>query len=430
MIKGAHISSFYRRLGYAALILIVLALSITRVERVSSSGNSPSSSTEVWIPVNQQLLENRIGLVGKIEASERRTLVAPFEGRIDSIEVSSGEIVHSSQLIATLDTAQLDIKVRDALSELLQTESQWNELLEWENSDDVARARRALSSSEMNLQNTQNELQETQRLYDRGIVPRNEVNSLEQQLRSQRIDIADRHDELNSILERGKGDSLRIAEMKTTNARVNHESLLELRSLRNIHAPFDGIILPPNPGNNPNNSLVLQPGIMVSKGTALFDIASLERITATSSVEEGDLDQMRIGMTVSITGDGFQGVTLNGKVQRIGAQAIEEGNYSGGSTYEVSVAIDSLPANERQLIRLGMSARLEIVTYSNESGLAVPAEAIRRDEQGSPFVIYRETMNTTPRNVSVDIGHAVPQGVEISGITPGYVQLPAQNITY
>ncbi|MCE7521257.1 efflux RND transporter periplasmic adaptor subunit [Vreelandella titanicae] len=430
MIKNVHISSFYRRLGYAALIIIVFALSITLIDSVSSRGGSPSSSAEVWIPVNQQLLENQIGLVGKIEASERRTLVAPFEGQIASIEASIGELVRGGQLIATLDIAQLDIKIRDAHTELLKAESQWQQLQDWENSDDVTRARRALSSSEMNLQNIQNELEETRRLYDRGIVPRNEVDSLERQLRSQRIDIADRQGELNAILAQGKGDSLRIAQMQTTNARINHDSLLELRSLQDIHAPFDGILLPSNPGKNVNNSRAPQSGSVVSQGTALFDIASVERLIATAAVEEGDLDQIHIGMPVSLTGDGFQGITLNGSVQSIGAQAMEEGNYSGGSTYEISVTIDSPPVNERQLIRLGMSARLKIVTYSNENGLAVPADAVHRDEQGIPFVIYRETMNSTPRNVSVDIGHAVPQGVEVWGIKPGYIRLPAQNITY
>lgn len=71
-----------------------------------------------------------------------------------------------------------------------------------------------------------------------------------------------------------------------------------------------------------------------------------------------------------------------------------------------------------------MSARLVIVTYRLESGLALPAEALHRDDEGNTTVEFREEMNEAPQRLNVKPGRAVPQGVEVFGIGPGYVAVP------
>ena len=97
--------------------------------------------------------------------------------------------------------------------------------------------------------------------------------------------------------------------------------------------------------------------------------------------------------------------------------------YGGGTTYEVTVAIDPLLPAQLQRIRLGMSARLAIVTYRAENGLALPAEALHQSGEGSTFVIHRKTMHEASRQVAVTPGRAVPQGIEVFGLESGYVQL-------
>lgn len=129
-------------------------------------------------------------------------------------------------------------------------------------------------------------------------------------------------------------------------------------------------------------------------------------------------------MEVQATGDGFDGLTLHGRVLSFGAQAVSSEAYGGSSSYKVIVAIDPLPPEQQQRVRLGMSAKLAVVTYRAEHGLAVPAEALRYNEDGSIYVIHRTTLDQPPRKITVTPGKAVPQGVEVSGLEQGFVELP------
>ncbi|MNF82062.1 hypothetical protein D3C84_643580 [compost metagenome] len=129
-------------------------------------------------------------------------------------------------------------------------------------------------------------------------------------------------------------------------------------------------------------------------------------------------------MSVQITGDGFDGINLQGNIATIGVQGIAAEMYGGTTTYDVVVAIDPLIPTQQQRVRLGMSARLAIITYRTENGMALPAEALRQDEEGRTFVIHRNSMSQAPQQVTVTTGRAVPQGVEVFGLIPGYVELP------
>lgn len=69
-----------------------------------------------------------------------------------------------------------------------------------------------------------------------------------------------------------------------------------------------------------------------------------------------------------------------------------------------------------------MSAQLSIVTWRAE-GFALPAEALQCDEGGQTFVVWRRSVDAPPVKVAVKTGRAVPQGVEVSGIGAGLVEL-------
>ena len=263
----------------------------------------------------------------------------------------------------------------------------------------------------------------TRRLFERGIVARMEVDALEQQARTQQLDLAASQAELHAALDKGKGENRQIADMELANAQARYQALQTLHAQRELHAPFAGIVLRPRKQEGGGSVPMLQPGMRATQGTPLFELTSLERIKAVSRVEEADLHQLSEGMPVQITGDGFDGTALQGRIEAIGVQGTPSEMYGGGTTYEVTVAIDPLLPAQLQRIRLGMSARLAIVTYRAENGLALPAEALHQSGEGSTFVIHRKTMHEASRQVAVTPGRAVPQGIEVFGLESGYVQL-------
>jgi multidrug efflux pump subunit AcrA (membrane-fusion protein) len=156
----------------------------------------------------------------RIEASARQTLSAPFEGTVQQLSVTKGRRVEHNQSLLTLDTAQLDIQLRQAQTELLKAKRTVQDMQDWVHGEDVARARRALTNAELNLNDTETKLIDTRRLFERGIVARMEVEALEQQLRLQRLDLNASQAELRTAQTKGQGDSRQIADMELANAQA------------------------------------------------------------------------------------------------------------------------------------------------------------------------------------------------------------------
>ncbi len=69
-----------------------------------------------------------------------------------------------------------------------------------------------------------------------------------------------------------------------------------------------------------------------------------------------------------------------------------------------------------------MSAKLEVVIYRRENAMVVPPDAISRNGQGEATVTYRPEPAGIARQRVITTGHATPNGVEVFGLEPGYIE--------
>lgn len=381
-----------------------------------------STPTSYWLRVEPQLLENHLGLTGRLQAATRMTLTAPFDGIVKEVSAVEGERVEAGQPLLTLDTGLLDIQLRQALSELIKAQRTVQALRDWDQSQEVTRARRTLNNARMTLVNTEASLKDTRTLFERGIIARMEVDALEQQARAQRQDLSAAQLELQAILDKGRGEERQIADMALANVQAHHQALQLMQAQQVVRAPFAGVLVRPAVAES-GKWQPIQPGIRLAQGMPLFGLIDPDRLQAVASIEEADLHQLGEAMPVEIEGDGFVGVTLHGHIQTIAIEGRSTESQGAGARYDVLVAIEQLTQEQHQRLRLGMSARLSIVTYRNEQGIAVPAEALRTDENGNNYVIFRSNAASASQRLNVTLGMVVPQGIEVKGMPAGDIEI-------
>ncbi|WP_176508278.1 MULTISPECIES: efflux RND transporter periplasmic adaptor subunit [Pseudomonas] len=368
-----------------------------------------------WLRVEPQSLENRLGLVGRLQAARQVTLSAPFAGVVAAMPVEEGQRVEAGQPLISLDTAQLDIQLRRAQAERLKAQDQLLQLRSWQGGPQVARGLRAVGAARAAMAATQASLDDTQRLFERGIVARMEVASLEQLLGAQRQALLDAEQELRLTRARGQGDALLIAEMELANAQARWQILTRMREQQVIEAPFAGVLLPVSTEAG-RGGRQLHVGQAVSQGMALLTLVDLERLQVMARLEEHDLVKVREGMEVEAV---IAGQRLAGRIDRIAMQARDD--TAQGAWYDVRVDLD-LPAAPLQLgLRLGMSAQLQLLLHRQERAMVVPAPALQVDEAGRTYVLFRADETQAPRKVPVTAGPAGVQGVEVQGLESGYV---------
>ena len=407
-----------KRLIGAALLVLLAGAGLA----LRSPAQDPATATEQWLAVKPDPLVHQIGLVGKIEPDTTLTLTAPFDGNVQANLVEQGQRVEAGQVLLRMDPSTLEVQLRDALSTQLKARRTVQEMQDWGSSPAVARARRSLRTAEMSAGNTQRKLTESENLFQRGIIPRNELDDLKQQTQQQQLDLASARSELQQALDQGKGEYRQIADMELTNATVKYDALQKLLEGREVKAPFSGIVVPAPGGNSPqaggNTNAPVQAGSKVSQGQVLFGLANIERLKITAKVSELDINQLRQGQAVEVLGDGFEGERLVGSVSVVSGLAISSDNQ-GSAQFAVTLSIPKLTPQQLQRVRLGMSARLTIVTYSNEQAIVVPVQAIMGGE-----VEYREAMDKPVERVKVTIGQSTAQGVEVFGVKRGLVKNP------
>jgi len=415
-----------KRLLGAVLIVLLAGAAIALVSYRSPAADQPATA-EQWLVVKTDPLVHQIGLVGKIEPDTTITLTAPFDGNVQANLVEQGQRVDAGQVLLRMDPATLEVQLRDALSAQLKARRTVQEMQDWDSGQLVGRARRSLRTAEMTAGNTQRKLTESENLFKRGIIPRNELDDLKQQSQQQQLDLTAARSELQQALDQGKGEYRQIADMELTNATVKYEALRTLLDGQEVKAPFSGIVVPAPGSSSPQggaaNNTPVQAGSKVSQGQVLFGLANIERLKIVAKVSELDINQLHQGQAVEVMGDGFDGERLTGSVSVVSGLAIAS-EAQGSAQFPVTLSIPKLTPQQLQRVRLGMSARLTIVTYNNDQAIIVPAQAITRGDSGLT-VEYRAAMDKPVERVTVTTGQSTAQGVEVFGLKPGLVRVPA-----
>jgi len=380
-----------------------------RTERVFTVGTARSVS--------------RVTILGTIGAGKTVAVVSPFDGTVRERRLELGARVVAGDVLAVMDGGEVESRFREAQSAMLKATMALDALDRWDNSPDVIRTRRALESAKATLNASERQVTETKVLLDRGIVSRNEYDGLVQQRDTQRISVASAQQDLQTTLDRGSADNRRVAELELANARARLADLKQQVDGTMVRAPATGILTRPPisaPSVQQMPPMIIDPGVRLSRGQPMFAIADTETLVVTGKADEVDVNQLRIGQDVAISSDAFPGDPIAGRLVSVSAEA--DGG-SGGSTrapsFEVRGAFKPEGSPRRELIRLGMSARMVVEIEANAQAIIVPIEAVR-DAPSAPAVLVQDPRSGEVHVRNVTLGTTNERGVEIlSGLSVG-----------
>ncbi len=143
-------------------------------------------------------------------------------------------------------------------------------------------------------------------------------------------------------------------------------------------------------------------------------VADLESMEVKISVDELDINKIKLGQQASITSDVYPDEKFTGKVSKI---SMEGNSQNGVTTYDVTIKLD-----DRKSLMSGMNVNVEILAESRENVLTVPVGAVRR-MQGEYMVSVKDSSGSV-KNVKVELGLATKDKVEItSGLSEGDIVL-------
>lgn len=353
-----------------------------------------------------------LNFTGVIVAGEGVPVTAPFDGTIKALHFSYGARVEPGQRLIEMDTLDIDRTYNEATTAYLKAGEQAQTMATWESGQEVTRARRAVESAEYDLEDTRRKMAESQALYAKGLVPRSEIDGHEQTLRAREIALTTAKEELAVTLERGRGSSRRVAEIELENAESRYRTVREQRARSVLTAPSAGVIVKPPARKAPDAADdEIYAGARLNNGQLIGTIIQAGDLAVRFTLDEADVNQIRIGQKLTVSGAGFPGVTLKGEIVSISAEG--SNNQGGGkATFAATARLEPLAAEQAEAVRIGMSANIVVETYANPQALVVPPEAVRGAAPRA-FVRVQEKGGQI-RNVPVKVGQVSPSAVEIT----------------
>ena len=319
--------------------------------RLKSAAEFKSDQVQ-WIRPEVRSISTDVNATGtvKLKTGAEVRVGAQLSGIVRRLNVTVGSHVRQGEIIAEIDSLPIMARIDQAKTQLAQ--------------------------AEVSLAKSQTDQMRTQKLFDAGIVPGQQL------------------DDANANLSAAKA-TVAAAQSGISAAQVDL-SYVEIR------APIGGTVA----------SVSTQQGETVAASFAtptfmtIIQEAALEVI---AMVDEADIGSIRRGQRVAFTTETYPDHDFEGSVTRIAPVATI---LSGVVNYEVAISID----RDISMLKPDMTANVDVHTAEHHA-LVVPAKAVHRD--GAQSFVYIRSAQGLPLKRVVSVAARGATGIEIvHGLEP------------
>jgi RND family efflux transporter MFP subunit len=142
-------------------------------------------------------------------------------------------------------------------------------------------------------------------------------------------------------------------------------------------------------------------GEMVTSGKEIANIVNMSQVRVKLSIPEEDILKLEVGQPATVRIDSRPDIVLNATVYSVGRKS--ESNV--GHTYPVEVVVKG---PEADILKVGMFARVEVVTTTVIGAVAITKEALAEEAgQYTVYVVEGNTALLRPVKVGVRSGQVV-----------------------
>lgn len=411
---------------------------------------TPTSAELVEVELGN--IENKISAGGTVELGGQRIIKSPEEGAVERILVSQGDTISTGQELIILRNPQretvlskkkLEIqrqeiivernreKIEEAEKKLRIAQADYEDDLE-DYQEEVAykqtlkdleldkrqaqinRNRQKVEEAKANLRAAEVELEELEKLLERGFVAQQEIDRQRQTVRERKASLRDTELELKNAqieLETAQVEPIKIqtsvngtqvfeaeielqqvqAEWKQSQSeleRLQVEYQEESLRLENniVTAPINGVIL----------NINVKPGDGVNRSEELMSLGDPNQELIQMQLSTLDAAQVKPNQKAKISIIGPNAETFTGRVKSVGLQARSAGNNnnsdSSGATVSATIQLDQ---PTRTLIP-GSAVSVEIILEERNNVVVLNTELIQR-RGTSNFVWILDSENTAQK---------------------------------
>jgi HlyD family secretion protein len=411
-------------------ILAVLAL-VGCQARTSSPATAPQTAT-----VTRGTLTALVNAAGTVNAKSQATLAFPASGQVKEIDVLTGDHVKAGQVLAKLDTTDLELAVAQAQVNLDTAKTKLAQTQAGPKPADVASAQSSLASAYSAYQAalTKNNLTDSQLTVARAQVDKTKAalaraqlayqwevgnwldkNPLNSQQKTD-LDNAQTAYDLAQAAYNQAAAGINTSPLQAAAAQVA-QAQYQLDSLKNTPTPQDLVIAQQGvkqaeaglaqaqmqlanavlvaPFDGTVADVSVQVGQMVDSSVGAVILADLSQLDIALTVAETDEPKVKVGQEAQVTLDAVPGVTFAGRVDEMDLVGTMT---QGVVNYPATVVMTDTSGQ----VRPGMNATVSVIVEQRDSVLLVPNRAVQTQGRAHLVtVLYQGQQIQTPVTIGL-----------------------------
>ncbi len=282
-----------KKVLFAAIALVLVATVIYVVSRAKAAGRG-----------------NGLKVSGNIEVTST-DLAFKIPGRVIARPVDEGEEVRKGQLVAKLDSTDLEQRVAMQRAEVEAASAALSELEAGSRKEDIAQAAAQLTAARAEAARLEKDEARQRDLLQRQVISQREFDVSQTALETANARVKQTRE---AYLRLKRGPRRQTIEQARARLDQAHQALALAQTelgYATLRSPLSGVVLSKN----------VEPGEFVAPGTPVVTVADLSNVFLRAYVSETDLGRVQLGQKARIRVDSFPGKNFPGSVTFISSEA-------------------------------------------------------------------------------------------------------------
>lgn len=242
------------------------------------SSQSASHPQEVYI------------MAGKIDARDQAAVTTKITARVEQILVDVGSQVKQGEPVIILETNELQAQVRQAEAAVLTAQANLNNTMAGSRPEQIAQAQAALDSAQKNYENSKNNFNRIQDIYNLKGVSRQQFETAQTQLAAAEAQNKSALEQLEIFKQGATKETVTILEKQVQQARAALEVIKTQLNNGTIVAPLSGTVTSKN----------INVGELASPGDTLVSIVNNKALYVNAYLPASMSGQVKQGQLVIV----------------------------------------------------------------------------------------------------------------------------------
>lgn len=361
----------------AMIFLIILIIAITVVLLLNKDKKEPAVTANI-ISLESKTIEQIISVKSPLEGIEKAEVVSPLNYEIIDIKVKEGDIVTKDQILAVLDSEELQKEVSTAENQIALTNLEQQEKLK---ATQLEYDKALLALNELEMSYNQNKI-----LFENEIITEEAFRKIENSLVEAKKSI-ESYNVVDGkiVLTHSEVKGIEIKKQELSQKKEDLEKVY-------IKSPIAGTVTRVNVNLG-----------RYAKDTedekAMFVIENLDKLQMKVSISEFDINKIKAEQEVDIYSDVLSTNSAKGKVARISPTAEQKEANAMERVIPVLINVTEKPDG----LIAGVLATAKIKVAKAENVFAIPSGALVQAEN-SGYKIYIINDDNSLKSIPVEIG--------------------------